>query len=77
MKEEAMQRRGRVIDSAHDIFLVQILSEDGTDDKFQVKAKPSGKLRQNKIRILNGDIVEVEISPYDLSRGRITFRLKS
>ena len=35
----------------------------------------SGKMRQNEIRILNGDAVEVEISPYDLSKGRITRRM--
>ena len=35
----------------------------------------SGKMRQNEIRILNGDEVEVEISPYDLSKGRITRRM--
>ena len=35
----------------------------------------SGKMRQNEIRILDGDKVEVEISPYDLSKGRITRRL--
>ena len=35
----------------------------------------SGKMRQHEIRILNGDAVEVEISPYDLSKGRITRRM--
>lgn len=35
----------------------------------------SGKMRQNEIRILDGDRVEVEVSPYDLTRGRITRRL--
>jgi len=41
-----------------------------------VLAYASGKMRQNKIRILPGDNVKVEISPYDLSRGRITYRDK-
>ncbi|RCL38870.1 MAG: translation initiation factor IF-1 [SAR86 cluster bacterium] len=36
----------------------------------------SGKMRKNYIRILNGDKVTVELSPYDLSKGRITFRTK-
>jgi translation initiation factor IF-1 len=36
----------------------------------------SGKMRKNYIRILNGDKVTVELSPYDLSKGRITFRSK-
>jgi translation initiation factor IF-1 len=36
----------------------------------------SGKMKQNKIKILAGDRVEVEISPYDLSKGRVTYRFK-
>ena len=39
-----------------------------------IKAVVSGKMRVNHIRILPGDTVEVEISPYDLTRGRITYR---
>ena len=39
-------------------------------------AKISGKMRKHYIRLLPGDRVKVELSPYDLSRGRITFRLK-
>jgi translation initiation factor IF-1 len=51
---------------------------------FKVKIQPSnnviicytgGRMRQNKIRLVAGDRVKVEISPYDLSKGRITFRL--
>jgi translation initiation factor IF-1 len=41
-----------------------------------VLAKISGKMRKHYIRLLPGDRVKVELSPYDLSRGRITFRLK-
>jgi translation initiation factor IF-1 len=41
-----------------------------------VLAHVSGKIRRNFIRILPGDRVRVELSPYDLSRGRITFRLR-
>lgn len=41
-----------------------------------VKATVSGKMRVNHIRILPGDSVEVELSPYDLTRGRITYRNK-
>jgi len=36
----------------------------------------SGKMKQNKIKILVGDKVEVEVSPYDLSKGRVTYRFK-
>jgi len=45
------------------------------DNGHSVVAKPSGKLKQNKIRILRGDWVRVEISPYDLTKGRIIYRL--
>ena len=41
-----------------------------------ITAHISGRMRKNYIRILNGDKVTVEISPYDLSKGRITFRSK-
>ena len=41
-----------------------------------ITAHNSGKMRKNYIRILNGDKVTVEMSPYDLSKGRITFRSK-
>lgn len=41
-----------------------------------VEAHISGKIRKNFIRILPGDIVKVELSPYDLSKGRITYRNK-
>lgn len=41
-----------------------------------VLAHSSGKMRMNRIRILTGDRVQVEITPYDLTRGRITYRYK-
>jgi translation initiation factor IF-1 len=46
------------------------------DSGHSVLATISGKMRKNYIRILPGDRVKVELSPYDLTRGRITFRLK-
>jgi translation initiation factor IF-1 len=46
------------------------------ENKHQVLAHISGKMRKNFIRILPGDKVQVELSPYDLSRGRITYRFK-
>jgi len=51
------------------MFLIQL--ENG----FQTIAYISGKIRRNSIRILLGDEVIVEVSPYDLSRGRILYRL--
>lgn len=44
------------------------------DNGMEISAHVSGKIRMCKIRILPGDIVEVELSPYDLTRGRITYR---
>ena len=43
-------------------------------NKLTVIARVSGKIRMNKIRILTGDTVVLELSPYDLTRGRITYR---
>ena len=44
------------------------------ENKHVIKARVSGKMRLNRIRILKGDKVTVELSPYDLTRGRITYR---
>jgi len=46
------------------------------DNGHKILAHISGKMRMHYIKILPGDTVKVEISPYDLSRGRITFRKK-
>ena len=46
------------------------------DNNHQVLAHISGKMRLNYIRILPGDKVQVELTPYDLTRGRITYRYK-
>ena len=63
------------------IFKVEMLSEDKNTGKLTpsghiLLAHISGKLRTNFIRILPGDKVTVEMSPYDLSKGRITWRSK-
>jgi translation initiation factor IF-1 len=42
--------------------------------KHEIIAYLSGKMKQNRIKVINGDKVEVEMTPYDLSRGRISFR---
>ena len=49
-------------------FLVQL------ENKHVIKARVSGKIRMHHIRILKGDKVTLELSPYDLTRGRITYR---
>ena len=68
-KEEQLQLSGPVIDTLpNTMFRVEL--ENG----HVVMAHISGKMRKNYIRILTGDKVKVEVSPYDLSKGRITFR---
>lgn len=70
-KEELIEVEGTISESLPNaMFRVQL--ENG----HQVLAHISGKIRMNFIRILPGDKVKVELSPYDLSRGRITFRCK-
>ena len=54
------------------MFKVQLPNEQ----KSEVLAYVSGKMRMNYIRILPGDKVQVELTPYDLTRGRITYRYK-
>ena len=71
-KEDLIPAEGVVIDKQPNAFFkVQL---DGSD--HVVLAQISGKVRRNRIRILMGDRVSVEMSPYDLSRGRITYRYK-
>jgi translation initiation factor IF-1 len=55
-------------------FLVKLTTEGF--ESHEVKAKLSGKMRMNYIRIVPGDKVRLELSPYNLEEGRITFRFK-
>ncbi len=72
MKEELIQTAGVIIDTQPNAFFkVQI-----SNTEHIVLAQISGKMRKNRIRILMGDRVDLEMSPYDLSRGRITYRHK-
>jgi translation initiation factor IF-1 len=57
-------------------FRVQILTEGFPQEHAEILAVVSGKMRKFSIRILPGDKVKVELSPYDLSIGRITYRSK-
>ena len=71
-KEDLIPAEGVVIDKQPNAFFkVQL---EGSD--HVVLAQISGKVRRNRIRILMGDRVSVELSPYDLTRGRITYRYK-
>ena len=72
MKEEAIQIEGTVIESLPNaMFRVEL--ENG----HRLLAHVAGKMRMHYIRILPGDKVTLEMSPYDLARGRITFRNKA
>jgi translation initiation factor IF-1 len=69
-KEEKIEVEGEIVEALPStMFRVQIDDMPNT-----VLATISGKMRKNYIRILPGDRVKVELSPYDLTRGRITFR---
>ena len=69
-KQEVLEFKGKVIDLLPNaMFRVKL---EGNNQI--VTAHTAGKLRKNRIRVLQGDKVTVEISPYDLSKGRITFR---
>jgi translation initiation factor IF-1 len=71
VKDEKIEVEGEVVEALPStMFRVEL--EGG----HQVLATISGKMRKHYIRILPGDKVQVELSPYDLTRGRITFRLR-
>ena len=70
-KDDAIEVQSTVVETLPNaMFKVQL------DNGVVILAHVSGKIRMNYIRILPGDKVTVEISPYDLTRGRITFRHK-
>ena len=70
-KKDVIEAEGVVVDAQPNAMFVVWL-ETG----HEVLAHVSGKIRMNFIRILPGDKVKVELSPYDLTRGRITWREK-
>jgi translation initiation factor IF-1 len=68
-KEDAIEVQGKVTQAlANTQFRVKL------DSGHEIIAHIAGKIRKHFIRILPGDIVTVEVSPYDLTKGRITFR---
>ncbi len=71
-KEGAVKVEGKVVETLPNaMFKVEL-----ENSKHQILAHISGKMRMHFIKILPGDKVTVELSPYDLSRGRITYRSK-
>ncbi|HAS17098.1 MAG: translation initiation factor IF-1 [Nitrospirae bacterium RIFCSPLOW2_12_42_9] len=70
-KEESIEVQGTIIETLPNaMFMVEL------DNGHKVLAHISGKMRMHFIKILPGDKVTMELSPYDLSRGRITYRFK-
>ena len=75
MSKDVIEVDGIILESLPNAtFKVEIETKLG--NKHEILAHISGKIRKNFIRILPGDKVKVEMTPYDLSRGRITYRLK-
>ena len=70
-KDDVLELEGKVVETLPNaMFTVEL------DNGHQILAHISGKLRMNFIKILPGDRVKLEMSPYDLTRGRITWRSK-
>ncbi len=70
-KEESIEVQGTIIETLPNAMFMVAL-----DNGHKVLAHISGKMRMHFIKILPGDKVTIELSPYDLSRGRITYRFK-
>ncbi|HUF40011.1 MAG TPA: translation initiation factor IF-1 [Anaerolineales bacterium] len=70
-KEQKIQMEGKIVEALPGTqFRVEL------DNGHEVLAYPSGKMRKYYIRLLLGDRVTIEMSPYDLTKGRITYRYK-
>ncbi|NIP18232.1 MAG: translation initiation factor IF-1 [Xanthomonadales bacterium] len=70
-KEDVIEFEGKVLETLpNTMFRVEL------DNGHIVTAHISGRMRKNYIRILTGDQVKVELTPYDLTKGRITYRMK-
>ena len=71
-EKDVLEVKGRVIESLPNAsFLVEL-----EQNHHRIFAHPSGRMRRNNIRILPGDKILIEISPYDITRGRIIYRFK-
>ncbi len=71
MKEETIESEGRVVEALpNTTFRVKL------DNGHTILAQIAGRMRKNYIKIIPGDQVKVAISPYDLNKGRITYRFK-
>jgi translation initiation factor IF-1 len=76
-KEGVIELEGTVSESLpNTMFRVDVTDPNSPGKKITVLCTISGKMRMNYIKILPGDKVKLEVTPYDPSRGRITFRYK-
>ncbi len=71
VKEDLLEFSGTVVE-----LLPNAMFRVKLDNDHEVLAHTAGKMRKHRIRVLAGDRVNVEMTPYDLSKGRITFRFK-
>lgn len=71
-KEDLIEFEGEVVEDLPNAMFRVVL----TENKHEILAVISGKMRKNRIRITKGDKVRVEMTPYDLSKGRIIYREK-
>lgn len=71
VKEQGIECEGTVVEALRGAFRVKL-----EDTRLLILAHLSGSMRKNMIRVVPGDKVKVEITPYDLTRGRITYRSK-
>lgn len=70
-KEELLEFNGTVVELLPNATFRVVL-----ENEHEIIAHTSGKMRKNRIRVLTGDKILVEMTPYDLTKGRITFRFK-
>ena len=70
-KEGSIEYKGVVLE-----LLPNAMFKVKLENNHEILAHSSGKMRKNRIRVLTGDTVTVEMTPYDLTKGRITFRWK-
>src|SRR5215203_6208908 len=70
-KEELLEMRGQVVE-----LLPNAMFRVRLENDHEILGHTAGKMRKNRIRVLTGDDVLVELTPYDLTKGRITYRFK-
>jgi translation initiation factor IF-1 len=71
MSDKGLEFEGSVVDANKGMFKVQV------NDNVVILCTLSGKIRMNSVKILVGDLVTIEVSEYDTTKGRITYRHKS